>query len=166
MPTLPGKATIVSPTNSASDVSINVESVEWANGTPAADTYNVYFGTTSGNLTLLSSGVTDITFTVPSTPLNYITTYYWRIDTVNGVGTTTGDEWSFISIRFDPPTYVSHYVTTNTYWSPLVQADGTLGSGPPSGVENTDYVVVSNPNTIVTRKKLIACAGGALWIED
>lgn len=57
-------------------------------------TQNVYFGTTPGALPLVSPGQTYSSY-VPAT-LNPNTTYYWRVDGVDGSGSvTTGTEWRF-----------------------------------------------------------------------
>jgi hypothetical protein len=50
-----------------------------------ADSYNVYFGTTSGSLTFMTGSLPKRTW------------HYWRVDAVNANGTTTGTEWSFKS---------------------------------------------------------------------
>jgi hypothetical protein len=56
--------------------------------------HKVYFGTTSGSLPLVSPGQSYSSY-VPGS-LSAYTTYYWRIDEVDGSGgVTTGVEWRF-----------------------------------------------------------------------
>jgi hypothetical protein len=70
--------------------------LSWDNG-GGADSYNVYFGVDptpdpgefQGN---------QVTTTFNPGTLAFATTYYWRIDPVNGAGTTTGDVWSFETV--------------------------------------------------------------------
>ncbi len=71
----------------------------------------------------------------------YGTVYTWRVDSVNQFGTTTGDDWTFTSVSFDPP------IST---WENL--PGKTLGpiSTPTPGVEGTDYrwLGTNNINTV------------------
>lgn len=60
----------------------------------AATSYDVYAGTESGNLSIIAEGIEETEFeTELLTPT--ITTFYWRVDSINDSGTTEGDEWSF-----------------------------------------------------------------------
>ena len=86
---LPTKATDPIPLSSATDISIT-PILSWLPGLNASS-HDVYFGTTSpgtfqGNQTAgtFNPGVLD-----------QDTTYYWRIDEKNAVGTATGDVWTF-----------------------------------------------------------------------
>ncbi|MDD5135283.1 MAG: hypothetical protein PHP01_07725, partial [Phycisphaerae bacterium] len=88
-PPLPGQASSPSPATSAANISINA-TLSWTAGTNATS-YNVYFGTSSPGT---SQGNQSGTTYDPGT-LTDNTTYYWRIDTVNATGTTTGTVWSF-----------------------------------------------------------------------
>lgn len=86
---LPDQASLPTPTDEATNVSRDTL-LTWTPGT-AAQTHRVYFGAEDpppfhGEQTnaYLSPGL-----------LAYDKTYYWRIDEVNDVGTTTGVTWSF-----------------------------------------------------------------------
>jgi hypothetical protein len=68
-----------------------------------AETYDVYLGTAPGSLVSIAEDLYSLSFAVPGTPLTYDTTYYWRVDATNEVGTTTGDVWSFTTLEFSPP---------------------------------------------------------------
>lgn len=172
-PAVPTKANTPAPANAATDVTLDQATITWVDG-GGSDTYNVYYGDTSGDLTKVSSAQAGLSYTVTGitlgSPYDYIVTRYWRIDSTNAGGTTTGDEWSFTTLRFDPPRVIYFYSTTGQYYQLLVQADGTYGDHPADGgVENTDYVFLSagyEPNFISTTRKLIAVANSKVWIED
>ena len=143
-PTLPGKPTTPSPTDSASDVGLNDTTATWESGGDT-DTYNVFYGTLSGFLTQIATGLTD-----PSQLLvdgafgvyNKIT--YWRVDAVNTEGTTQGDEWYFTTLAFLPvlPSGIS------------LDGDGNP-IGTPDGLNN-----------IMTIHKLVAAADNTIWYEN
>ncbi len=59
---------------------------------PGADSYDIYLGTTSGALSSIGSSTLG-RFT--PAPLDFLTTYYWRVDAVTGGSTTPGPELSF-----------------------------------------------------------------------
>lgn len=61
-----------------------------------ADSFDVYFGTTSGALTLIGNSTVE---SANITGLAYATTYYWYIVPKNGAGEATGCdvEWSFMT---------------------------------------------------------------------
>lgn len=90
--TPPAKAASPSPSNGAGAVSTST-SLSWGSAA-GATSYDVYFGTDStpdaGELVGNPSG----TSFNPGTLANS-TTYYWRVDSKNSAGTTTGDVWSF-----------------------------------------------------------------------
>jgi len=96
-PSLPGKASGPYP----SDGEIGPPpfiSLMWMAGL-FAESHDVYFGTTSpppfiGNLT---SAIFD-----PDT-MEHDTTYYWRVDELNKLGKTIGDQWSFTTGSDLPP---------------------------------------------------------------
>ncbi|KKN05684.1 hypothetical protein LCGC14_1084830 [marine sediment metagenome] len=147
------------PTDAAADVTLDQATITWEDG-GNADTYNVYYGDTLGNLTLVSSGQVGLSFTIQDitlgSPFDYLITRYWRVDAVNAFGTTTGDEWSFVSIAFDQ-IRVSYRLIS-----------GGNGQGPydsPPGVQGTDWEYTGESN-MITIKKLIAAANNTIWIED
>jgi len=85
----PGQASNPSPPNTQSDVSLNAD-LSWTDGS-GATSHDVYFGTSSpgtykGNQTPTTY---DPGTMEPNTP------YYWRIDEINAIGTTTGSVWTF-----------------------------------------------------------------------
>lgn len=95
----PGVATNPSPADGATGISVN-RTLEWE---PAewASSHDVYFGT----IPVFQGNQTTTTFN-PGT-LAPLTTYYWRVDEVNNLGTTTGSVWSFTTAEAAPEMYVS-----------------------------------------------------------
>jgi len=57
------------------------------------------------HLPAILAGATDVTvlhvMSIPPATLMYNTTYYWRVDEIDGTGTTTGPVWSFVT-ELDP----------------------------------------------------------------
>jgi hypothetical protein len=173
--TLPGpptKAKNPAPTDANASVTLDQATITWDDG-GGATTFSVYYGTTSGNLSLvsLSQGSTSFTVTgiTDGSPYAYLSTRYWRIDSTNLYGTTTGDEWSFTTIRLTPPTPTRFYATTGQYYRLLIQSDGSYGDPPGVGVENTDFVYLAaeyEANFIATNRRLVAAAENKIWYED
>ncbi len=86
----PAKATNPRPEHNAREVGRDA-TLSWQSG-GRTTSYDVYFGTNAGELQLQGNQA-GRTFD-PGT-LTADTTYSWRIDTRNGVDTTTGEVWSF-----------------------------------------------------------------------
>ncbi|MHC4738682.1 MAG: DNRLRE domain-containing protein [Planctomycetota bacterium] len=95
-PQPPGQATSPSPADSATGVSATAD-LGWTAGS-GATSHDVYFGTSSPGS--FQGNQTATTFDAGTMVNN--TTYYWRIDEVNVVGTTTGTVWSFTTIVAAP----------------------------------------------------------------
>ena len=87
----PAKVSFVSPANGAVNQQLDVY-LSWAKPSMARR-YDVYFGSTAGTIALVSEDQTARAY-VP-TGLALDSTYYFRIDSVNEFGTTTGDVCSF-----------------------------------------------------------------------
>ena len=141
--TLPKKPINPTPEHEASNVGLNATTVTWEDG-GGAESYNVYYGTLSGFLTLLEEGVTDTEYTLITGAWPYYDNiFYWRVDAVNANGTTQGDEWNFTTLVFDPvlPTGVT------------LDEDGNP-TGTPTG-----------ENNIITVKRLVAAANNRIWYE-
>jgi len=112
-------------------------------------TYNVYFGDTSGDLSLIVKGSESAEFAalilLTAVGLaDYNTSYYWRVDTVNQFGITAGDEWTFTSISFCPP--LPFGMTLDDEGNP---------TGNPTG-----------ENNVMIIKRLIAAAKNAVYYES
>ncbi len=110
-PFAPLRAYGPTPANNAAEVT-DTPTLRWTAGAKAAK-HNVYFGTDSeavANATTASTGIyrgqqnLDATSHTPTeVPLQWNTTYYWRIDEVNTVeldSPWTGNIWSFTVANF------------------------------------------------------------------
>jgi len=75
------------PANGAVDVDINIGSISWDND-PNATYIEVYF-----EGTMIYSGAPVSTVTIPS--LNYLTTYFWKVNEANDTCTVFGPIWTF-----------------------------------------------------------------------
>ena len=94
------------------DAAVNVRqtpTLRWSEGMKAAK-HNVYFGTDAtavANATTASTGIyrgqQDLaakSYVPTEAPLAWNSTYYWRIDEVNGVDLWKGNVWSFTTADF------------------------------------------------------------------
>jgi PKD repeat protein len=95
----PSKATYPSPADEAEGVPVT-SSISWT-AASGATSYDVHFDTATPP-GLVCSGYTATTY--PLGLLEYETTYYWRVDSVNAAGNTTGDIWSFVT-EAEPTTH-------------------------------------------------------------
>jgi len=97
IPPLPGQAGILFPPCGGAGISTTAD-LTW---TPSfnAESYDVYFGTSSPGT---FQGNQTATIFDPGT-MAQSTTYFWRIDSVNGWGTTEGAVWSFTTMMAPPP---------------------------------------------------------------
>ncbi len=98
----PAKATGPSPAHLAVDVPHD-SLLSWTAG-QGADSHRVNFGTTSPGSYRGSQAGTSFN---PG-PLTRGQTYYWRIDEVNPIGTTTGDVWQFTALQDAVPADHDH----------------------------------------------------------
>ena len=97
----PAKATSPMPVHNATNVS-RTASLEWS-PTPDATSYLVYLGTVQSLGSNELHGEQTGTTLQPDSTLLSDTTYYWRVDTKNNGGTTTGDVWSFTTLTKPAP---------------------------------------------------------------
>lgn len=92
----PSKATTPTPANaSGPGIDFSDVTLSWVDG-GGATSYRLYLGTQSGVLSFITqqaetSWADTLSRFISDT--GYV--WYWRIDSVNDTGTTTGDEWSF-----------------------------------------------------------------------
>lgn len=91
-PMPPPKANSPIPASGSADISLN-PALSWS-GSQSATAYAVYLGT-SQTLDASAYQATQSATSFNASSLAANTTYYWRIDSINSIGTTTGDVWSF-----------------------------------------------------------------------
>ena len=90
----PPKATGPQPEDGATNVPIH-DDLEWDDA-PGATSYIVYYGTAPSLSSAELNEVRDGTRF--DATLKYGPTYYWRVDSENDGGVTTGDVWSFTTV--------------------------------------------------------------------
>lgn len=95
----PAQAANPNPGNGTSSVPVNTI-LSWTAGA-GTDVHDVYFGAVSGSLSLVSNDQAGSSY--DPGPLNTGTTYFWRVDEQNAVGTTTGVEWNFTTSNSSGP---------------------------------------------------------------
>jgi hypothetical protein len=125
----PGQASNPSPSNGATDVSVDAD-LSWSAGS-GATSHDVYFGTDSTPDSGEFQGNQAGTTFDPGTMAND-TTYYWRIDEVNAEGTTAGNLWNFTTEASpQPPGQASNPSPSNGATDVSTNADlsWTAGSG-------------------------------------
>jgi len=146
----PGKATAPSPYDSSTGISVNAD-LSWTAG-EAADSSDVYFGTDptpdSGEFQSNQPGTTFDPGTMAEG-----TTYYWRIDSVNTQGTTTGDVWSFTTIP--PPvegrnTFLVPIPVPGASWEEFaylaaVPASAAINDAGPSVIALDEFATIPDP---------------------
>jgi len=92
IPLPPAQVASPLPSNGLTNTPIT-QKLSWATASSAAS-YDVYFGATS---TGWAAVVTTTLKSYNPSVLEYATAYYWRIDSVNSAGTTTGIIWTFVT---------------------------------------------------------------------
>ncbi len=146
----PGKATNPSPSDTASDITLD-ETFSWdASADYVADTYEIYFREQGDDWELVGVAQAGVAYDLSFGSLDYNTTYEWRIDATNSFGTVTGDTWSFDTIVFKPV---------------LAGASGGAGGGGGGGGSGEE----SSPNgenNMITLRRLVAAAANKIWYED
>jgi Pregnancy-associated plasma protein-A len=128
--TLPGKAGSPSPANGATNVATSA-TLAWSAGSTATS-YDVYFGTDSTpDSTEFLGNQAGTTFNPGALAAG--TTYYWRIDSKNATGTTTGDVWSFTTaggaatiVLTVTPTKVNNKWVATLNWTGTPMSGGTV----------------------------------------
>lgn len=93
----PSQASGPEPIDGASYVNTNAD-LSWSAGSDVTS-YDVYFGTSSPGTFQVNQ--TAATFEPGTMAMD--TKYYWRIDTVNSYGKTTGKVWSLTTVVSPPP---------------------------------------------------------------
>lgn len=106
------------PANGA--ISVPVDKILGWNAAAGATSYDVYFGTnqtdvaTATNASPEFMGNQSTSTYDPAGNLNFLTVYYWRVDSVNGIGTTAGDVWGFTTASVPPLPPINHSGTIDS----------------------------------------------------
>ncbi|WP_160114797.1 discoidin domain-containing protein [Aquimarina sp. AU474] len=137
---IPGTANTPNPVNGGAGISTGT-SLSWSAGSDT-NSHNVYFGTSS---ILGSADFKGNQISTSYTPgsLNTSSTYYWRVDEVNSLGTTTGPVWSFTtgtSISVDHTNPVgTGTITARAQINAVESADRVFDNLSSNGAQNTDW---------------------------
>ncbi|NII27978.1 T9SS type B sorting domain-containing protein [Pseudoflavitalea sp. X16] len=128
--------------------------------------YRFYFGTDAASLTKLSDSVSLATAAWTIKNLKTQTTYYWRVDAIGLLGTTTGDVWSFKTgyakglvaqyafdatagtTAFDSSGFANHgelVNMTNATWAASGKWQGALDFGTAAGGTRSAITVPAQP---------------------
>jgi len=94
--TLDAQASGPSPSDGQSSGLDIYTDISWTNGF-GATSHDVYFGTT------LQLQTTTALNSYDPGVLDWVTTYYWRIDENSAAGTATGNTWYFVTMAAPPP---------------------------------------------------------------
>ena len=140
-PGMPGNA---SPSHSATNVSVNAD-LDWDDSSDA-NSYDVYFGTSS-NPTTLNGTVTTSNRTMPTLSSNI--TYYWKVVAKNGCGhSTEGPVWNFTTGCTTPDKPVDPLIPTNG--SAPISPDTDLDWADCANASSYDvyFGTSSNPTTL------------------
>ncbi len=154
----PDQVTGASPSDGAISQAITVD-ISWSAAT-GADDYDAYFGTDAtpdaGELKGNQAGLSY----EPGT-LSNATTYYWRIDSNNSNGTTTGNVWSFTTVVVSPPDQVTgaspsdgatnQAITVDISWSAATGADNYdvyFGESSPGTSQGNQAGLTFDPGTL------------------
>ena len=127
------------PEAGATDVSVNLSEITWTNGSDATSN-ETYFGTNPAALDLVQSGSLATSWTIDPSylPLDYYTTYYWKIVEV---GDTCNSPVTFSFRTIQDPNFVSVTDTLRPqsaqYWT-----GNTQGTTKTDGEINTLYPTV------------------------
>jgi hypothetical protein len=135
----PAQASSPSPVIGATGVAVN-PTLTWMAGA-GTDTHDVYFGT-AGNLLVVSNDQTGTSYTPPA-DLDPDTTYYWRVDETNTIGTTAGVVWSFTTNDNSGPP-----VATELQVGSIVVSTVNAGKGKKYG--QAEVTVVDELGTLIS----------------
>ncbi len=148
-----GDPTNPNPANGATDVDINLSQISWTNGA-GANNIEVWF---DGNMIYTGPPVTS--YAVPG-PLDYATTYGWKIVGMNDTCSTIGPTWTFTTMQ-DPNlviTTVDIYPQSADYWTGTCDAStktevsyvNCVGSGFAGWMVFDCTPIVNDPSTTIT----------------
>lgn len=108
-------------------------------------TYHLYFGTSETELAPLA----DITATsYQVTALSENTTYYWRMDASNNLGLTTGDVWSFTTVKTFPSSLVGEWRLDATSGVTIEDSSPFMNHGELLDITDYDWVPGKKNNAL------------------
>jgi hypothetical protein len=175
--TLPTIPTGPTPANNVTNLFLNANTTTFSWSANYADGYSVYLGTASNNLVKIAD-ISSATSSYTPATLNPNTKYFWRIDAINGNGTTTGTVWNFKTANI-PVTVAGDYrtvasgnwgstggtIVTSNIWEVFDGANWNATSTIPGGsvptvTIRTGHIVKLNATT--STNNLVIESGGSL----
>jgi hypothetical protein len=123
-PVIPVACTSPSPADQGSFGVANALKLTWSNATtPYGGTlyYFVYLGTSPDSLQLVADSISTAYYTYTSIPSGK--TYYWKVDTRNTVGRTSGTVWSFETVP-GGQLFITNFYTIPTAFYTLYGSTG------------------------------------------
>jgi hypothetical protein len=132
IPAPPSAPILVNPANNSTGVPVT-PTFTW-NGVPTASSYRLQVSTNSSFTNLvIDQNLTSTQYT-PSTPLNILTNYFWRVNATNNIGTSPySSTWSFTTSANTPsaPNLISPVngatnisLTPTLFWSSVSNSTG------------------------------------------
>lgn len=131
----PSNVTGHSPADTAIDVDPFDVTISWAASTGSGSiSYDAYFGTSEIDVTNGTGGTqlpNQTGTSIDVGDLNLSTTYYWRVNSLNGAATTTGDVVSFTTLSAPPQASGPDPADTETGVLPdkILTWDASTGGG-------------------------------------
>ena len=132
------------PANGSTDISVNLAQLSWTNGAGAV-TNELYFGTDPGSLTLVQSGSLATSWNITGGPLNYSTTYFWKVNEIGDTCNQSGPIWSFTTEQDPNIVFVFQEPFDDlTCWTPIgplgttnwsANGSNNAGGSPPTELE-------------------------------
>ena len=94
------------------------------------------------------------------------TSYVDLTGTIAGISSLSGALTT--ETRLCPPGVTYWYDDGSFYYRLIVQSDGSYGSPPPDGIEDTDYEILDGylPNFINTNRRLVAATRNSIYYEN
>ncbi len=154
-PFVPNASTLVAPANGKEAKVLDII-LQWANNTEeffGTTMYDVYIGADELNLELMASNLTETSLNPGELETN--TTYYWRVDTKNDIGTTPGDVWSFKVVEGGTLFYTDFHETPQAFadsdWGTAISSAQLemIGAGKTASYEFDNLVIGSTGARVV-----------------
>jgi hypothetical protein len=130
---LVNKVTDPIPVNGDPQVSYGNIALGWQG---AAQTYNVYKGSSPATLLPVATGIAELSHTLPA--VTTLAPVYWRVDAVRDGEVATGDEWSFIVVDTTKPTAIAQNISV-----PLVNGTVIISAEQINNGSSDDYGIKS-----------------------
>ena len=151
------------PASGTTGVSINLPQITWTNGA-GATSIEVFFDGSS-----VYSGAPVTSYSIPA-PLQYNTTYGWRVDGSNGSCTTYGTSWTFTTMQ-DPNLVIDTmkiYPGNGAYWTGTTTSSAKTDTSEVRGFNTEDGWIVFDVSgfpsgTIFTSAEFFGYVNATNW---